>query len=96
MISGFSTIAAAVVILLCITAQCTAQGTDCSAMVADADCSFYDCVHTKFRCDGKGYALRCGKPDCQRYVSESNCFTPAVSTLITLMCVLQSTMYTQM
>uniref|UniRef100_A0A1X7T8B1 VWFA domain-containing protein n=1 Tax=Amphimedon queenslandica TaxID=400682 RepID=A0A1X7T8B1_AMPQE len=75
MISGFSTIAAAVVILLCITDQCTAQNTNCSALATDGDCNFYDCLSTKFRCDGKDYPLRRGKPDCQKYMSESSCFT---------------------
>ena len=86
MISGFSTIAAAVVILLCITA---AQGTDCSALASAGNCSFYDCMHTKFNCDAKDYPLRRGKRYCLRYIAESSCFTTAVSTLIALVCALQ-------
>ncbi|XP_011403766.1 PREDICTED: uncharacterized protein LOC105312654 [Amphimedon queenslandica] len=75
MISGFSTIAAAVVILLCITAQCTAQDTDCSALATNGDCSFYDCLSARFRCNSKDYPLRRGKTDCQKYTDESSCFT---------------------
>uniref|UniRef100_A0A1X7UZ52 VWFA domain-containing protein n=1 Tax=Amphimedon queenslandica TaxID=400682 RepID=A0A1X7UZ52_AMPQE len=92
MISGFSTVAAAVVILLCITDQCTAQDTDCSALATDGDCSFYNCLDTKFRCNDKDYPLRRGEPDCQKYISESNCFTKSGQAWITSVrrCLMQS------
>ncbi|XP_003385151.1 PREDICTED: uncharacterized protein LOC100635304 [Amphimedon queenslandica] len=92
MISGFSTIAAAVVILLCITDQCTAQDTNCSALANDGNCSFYDCLHTKFNCDAKDYPLRRGKRYCQKYIDESSCFTTAGQVWITNVrrCLMQS------
>ena len=86
MISGLSTTAAAaVVILLCLTAQCTAQVANCSALASAGDCSFYDCLSTKFNCSGEDYPLYYGKDYCLRY-SASSCFTTAVSTPIALMC----------
>ncbi|XP_019849986.1 PREDICTED: uncharacterized protein LOC109580868 [Amphimedon queenslandica] len=89
MISGFSTIAAAVVILLCIT---EAQGTDCSALASAGNCSFYDCLHTKFNCDAKDYPRRRGKRYCQKYIDESSCFTTAGQAWITSVrtCLMQS------
>ncbi|XP_019849988.1 PREDICTED: uncharacterized protein LOC109580870, partial [Amphimedon queenslandica] len=89
MISGFSTTAAAVVILLCIT---VAQGTDCSALASAGNCSFYDCFHTKFNCDAKQYPLRRGKRYCQKYIDESSCFTTAGQGWITNVrrCLMQS------
>ena len=79
MISVFSTTAAAaVVILLCLTAQCTAQ--DCSSLASAGDCSFYDCLSTKFQCTANDYPLAYGRKYCQRYASESSCFTTGVST----------------
>uniref|UniRef100_A0A1X7SKD0 Extracellular membrane protein CFEM domain-containing protein n=1 Tax=Amphimedon queenslandica TaxID=400682 RepID=A0A1X7SKD0_AMPQE len=75
MISGFPTIAAAVVTLLCITDQCTAQTTNCSALASNGDCSFYDCLSTKFQCTANDYPLAYGRKYCLRYASKSNCFS---------------------
>uniref|UniRef100_A0A1X7SV78 Uncharacterized protein n=1 Tax=Amphimedon queenslandica TaxID=400682 RepID=A0A1X7SV78_AMPQE len=79
MISGFSTIATTVVILLCIT---VAQGTDCSALASAGNCSFYDCLSAKFSCGQRGYPLFRGRRYCCRFMNQSESFTTAVSTLI--------------
>ena len=82
MIPGLSTIAPAVVILLCIIAQCTAQVANCSALANDGDCSFYDCLSTKFQCTANDYPLAYGRKYCLRYASRSSCFTTEVSIYI--------------
>uniref|UniRef100_A0A1X7SN28 Uncharacterized protein n=1 Tax=Amphimedon queenslandica TaxID=400682 RepID=A0A1X7SN28_AMPQE len=92
MISGFSTIAAAVVILLCITDQCTAQTTNCSALASNGDCSFYDCLSTKFQCRDNDYPLAYGRKYCLRYASESSCFSTGGQAWVTNVskCLMQS------
>ena len=83
MISSLSTTASAgVVILLCLTAQCTAQVANCSALASAGDCSFYDCLSTKFQCTANDYPLAYGRKYCQRFASESSCFTTGVSACI--------------
>ncbi|XP_019849966.1 PREDICTED: uncharacterized protein LOC109580851 [Amphimedon queenslandica] len=92
MISHFPTIATVVVILLCITAQCTAQGTDCSALASAGNCSFYDCLSTKFSCGRRDYPLFRGRRYCRRFMRQSESFTTAGQTWITNVhrCLMQS------
>ena len=71
---------AAAVFLLCLTAhQCTAQSPNCASLANSGDCSFYDCLSTKFQCTANDYPLAYGRKYCLRYASRSSCFTTGVS-----------------
>ena len=68
-------------VLLCLTTQSTAQ-VDCSnitGLINAGDCSFYDCLNTRFQCGPTDYPLAYGKKYCLRFASQSSCFTEEVS-----------------
>ena len=72
-------ISAAVLTLLILTAQSTAQVDNCSSLASTGNCSFYDCLSTKFECNTSGYLIGFGKNYCLRYANKSSCFTTSVS-----------------
>ena len=78
LVTAFSTL----LVLLCLTAQSTAQA-DCTALANAGDCSFYDCLNTRFQCGPTDYPLAYGKKYCLRFASQSSCFTAKVSQQLT-------------
>ena len=76
-----ATAASTLLVLLCLTTQSTAQ-VDCSnitGLINAGDCSFYDCLNTRFQCGPTDYPLAYGKRYCLRFATQSSCFTEEVS-----------------
>ena len=79
-----ATTAAAVVIFMCLTAQCIAQVDQCSSYARVGDCRFYDCLNTKFQCTANDYPIAYGKRYCLKFADKSSCFTAEVSRPLTI------------
>lgn len=50
------------------------NGPDCTALANEGNCTFYDCLSTKFGCSANEYPLAFGKRYCNR--ENTTCFTP--------------------
>lgn len=53
--------------------------SDCEALGASGNCSFYDCFEQRFQCGSHGYALAYGGKYCRRLEGARDAFTDAVS-----------------